>query len=61
MKQTGTMAPSPLPLAYHVFRSPLPYARTLALQDEIVRLRLKARKEHPTSELALRDILLLLG
>jgi hypothetical protein len=50
-----------LPLAYHVFKSPLPYAKTLALQDAIVQLRLDRKRANPTSETARRDILLLLG
>lgn len=50
-----------LPLAYHIFKSPLSYVKTLALQDAIVQLRLDAKKEDPGSEVARRDVLLLLG
>ena len=50
-----------LPIAYHVFNRPLAYHATLALQDKIVEARLAARKADPTSELARRDIVLLLG
>ena len=50
-----------LPIAYHVFSRPLGYRRTLQLQDKIVELRLQAKKEDPTSELARRDVVLLLG
>ncbi|KAL7416614.1 hypothetical protein BDY24DRAFT_347467 [Mrakia frigida] len=49
-----------LPIAYHVFKRPLAYHRTLQLQDKIVELRLNAKKEDPTSELARRDVVLLL-
>ncbi|CDZ98360.1 chloroplast lipoate protein ligase [Phaffia rhodozyma] len=52
--------PSPLPIATHVFRQPLPYKRTLELQEAIVQARSQARKTDPMSELARRDILLLL-
>lgn len=52
---------SPLPLAVHVFRRPLPYAQTLRLQDAIFALRSAARKTKPEGELARRDVLLLLG
>lgn len=48
-------------IAYHAFSSPLPYNQTLALQDELVRLRLEARKRDPASSLAKTDLLLLLG
>ena len=50
-----------LPIAYHVFQRPLPYDRTLELQDKIVEARLLAKKTDPTSELARRDVVLLLG
>jgi len=50
-----------LPIAYHDFSRPLGYHRTLKLQDKIVELRLQAKKDDPSSELARRDVILLLG
>ncbi|KAJ8084365.1 hypothetical protein PM082_003134 [Marasmius tenuissimus] len=46
-----------LPILYHFFRSPLPYARTLALQERIHELQLSLRRNSPEKQ---RDILLLL-
>ena len=56
-----TSTPARLPLAYHVFTRPLPYHRTLELQDRIVEARLQAKKVDPTSELARTDVVLMLG
>jgi len=42
---------------YHTFRTPLPYARTLLLQQQIHQLQLAARRIDPTAH---KDILLLL-
>lgn len=42
---------------YHVFRTPLPYARTLLLQQQIHQVQLATRRINPTAH---KDILLLL-
>lgn len=45
------------PIFYHIFRHPLPYARTLALQEHLHQLQLSARR---TDSARHRDLLLLL-
>ncbi|KAG8904215.1 hypothetical protein FRB99_002079 [Tulasnella sp. 403] len=49
--------PSLPPILYHVFKTPLPYRPTLALQHSIHQLQLRRRKESPASH---PDVLLLL-
>lgn len=60
----GVEAPlshNPLPIAYHVLQRPLPYQVGLQLQNAIIQARLQAKKENPSSDLALQDVILLLG
>ncbi|KDQ54830.1 hypothetical protein JAAARDRAFT_134512 [Jaapia argillacea MUCL 33604] len=45
------------PLAYHYFRLPLPYTRTLALQEQLHSLQLLQRRATPSTH---KDVLLLL-
>jgi hypothetical protein len=52
---------NPLPIAYHILRKPLPYQAGLDLQNAIVQARLQARRDDPTSDMALQDVILLLG
>ena len=52
---------NPLPIAYHVLQRPLPYQVGLELQNAIIQARLQAKKEDPSSDLALQDVILLLG
>ena len=41
------------PIFYHIFRHPLPYARTLALQEQLHELQLSARRSASHSDLLL--------
>ncbi|KAL0576569.1 hypothetical protein V5O48_005401 [Marasmius crinis-equi] len=45
------------PILYHFFRNPLPYARTLALQEQLHQIQLSLRRSSPDKH---RDVLLLL-
>jgi hypothetical protein len=50
-----------LPVAYHILRRPIPYQVGLDLQNAIVQTRLRAKRVNPESDIALQDVVLLLG
>ncbi|WRT68635.1 lipoyl(octanoyl) transferase [Kwoniella shivajii] len=48
------------PLRYHIFNEPLPYPVGLKLQNDIIDVRLKAKKEDPVGSRGTGDVVLLL-
>ncbi|WVF67589.1 lipoyl(octanoyl) transferase [Kwoniella sp. CBS 6097] len=52
--------PSLPPLRYHIFREPLPYPLGLKLQNDIIDVRLEAKKRDPVGSRGKGDVVLLL-
>ncbi|TYJ53146.1 lipoyl(octanoyl) transferase [Cryptococcus floricola] len=53
-------APSLPAIRYHIFKEPLPYPVGLKLQNDIIDVRLEAKKKDPVGSKGLGDVLLLL-
>ncbi|WWC90463.1 lipoyl(octanoyl) transferase [Kwoniella dendrophila CBS 6074] len=58
---TNSSASSSLPpLKYHIFKEPLPYPVGLKLQNDIINVRLKAKKDDPVGSRGEGDVVLML-